>query len=176
MKITDVPKFCSLCGGSLSSHALEEGRPARLACSKCDFVFRLDPKLLVCVVVVRNGKVVLLQRAVDPGRGKWVFPGGFVERGETVQTAAVRETLRKTGLRVSLTGILDVYSYAGHDIVVVVYVADDPGGEIRLKTEGLAAACFAPEDVPWNELAFPSTRDALRDFMRRFYPRVRLPR
>jgi hypothetical protein len=71
---------------------------------------------------------------------------------------------------------LDVYSYAGHDIVIVVYAADVLGGEIRPAAEDLEVACFAPEDVPWDELAFPSTRDALRDFIRRYYPRVRLPR
>jgi ADP-ribose pyrophosphatase YjhB (NUDIX family) len=125
---------------------------------------------------MRQGKIVLLRRAIDPAGGKWVFPGGFVGRGETVQAAVVRQTLKEINLRVGLTGILDVYSYAGHDIVIVVYAADVLGGEIRPAAEDLEVACFAPEDVPWDELAFPSTRDALRDFIRRYYPRVRLPR
>jgi ADP-ribose pyrophosphatase YjhB (NUDIX family) len=105
-----------------------------------------------------------------------VFPGGFVDRGEPAATAALRETLEETGLRVSLTGILDAYSYPPHEVVVIVYAADVVGGELQRGDEAEEVRRFRPEEIPWDELAFESTRAALRDYLRRFFPRVRIPR
>jgi ADP-ribose pyrophosphatase YjhB (NUDIX family) len=119
---------------------------------------------------------VLVQRSIEPGLGKWVFPGGFVDRGESIQQAAIRETLEEVRLKVSLLGVLDVYSFEPYDIVVVVYAADVLNGTPEAGDEAQAVRCFRPEEIPWDELAFPSTRAALRDYLRRYFPRVRLPR
>jgi ADP-ribose pyrophosphatase YjhB (NUDIX family) len=105
-----------------------------------------------------------------------VFPGGFVDRGEAVAAAAVRETQEEVNLRVSLLGILDAYSFPGSDVVVIVYAADVVGGELKACDECVEVRTFPPEAIPWGELAFPSTRAALRDYLRRFFPRVRMPR
>jgi ADP-ribose pyrophosphatase YjhB (NUDIX family) len=99
-----------------------------------------------------------------------------VDRGETVADAAVRETLEEVNLRVSLTGILDAYSYPGSQVVVIVYAAEVVGGRPETGDECLEVRAFAPEEIPWDDLAFESTRDALRDYVRRFFPRARLPR
>jgi ADP-ribose pyrophosphatase YjhB (NUDIX family) len=96
--------------------------------------------------------------------------------GETVQAAAIRETVEETGLKVGLTGILDVYSQPGAGVVVVVYAADVLGGTLKPGSECQEAKSFAPEALPWEELAFETTRQALRDYVRRFFPRVRVPR
>jgi hypothetical protein len=77
---------------------------------------------------------------------------------------------------VSLTGILDVYSFAGSEVAVVVYAAEVVGGTLKACDECDEARAFAPEEIPWGELAFDSTRAALRDYVRRFFPRVRIPR
>jgi len=79
-------------------------------------------------------------------------------------------------LRVALSGILDAYSFAGSEVVVVVYAAEVLGGELRPCDECDEARPFPPESIPWGELAFESTRAALRDYIRRFFPRVRVPR
>ena len=101
---------------------------------------------------------------------------GFVDRGESVAQAAVRETLEEVGLRVSVTGILDVYSYPGEDVAVIVYAADVIGGKLTIGDEAEDVIAFAPEELPWDDLAFPSTVAALKDYVRRFFPRVRIPR
>ena len=77
----------------LETRSLKTGEPARLVCSACDFVFYLDPKVAACTISIVDGGIVLLRRGIEPQWGRWVFPGGFVDRGETVQDAAVRETL-----------------------------------------------------------------------------------
>ncbi len=169
-------RFCPECGGTLEETQVKQVDPQRLVCASCGFVFYLDPKLACCAIAILGGGIVLLRRAIEPQRGKWVFPGGFVDRGETVPDAAVREFWEEVGLRVTLTGILDVYSFAGDEVVVTVYAADVAGGELRVGDEAEDVRAFAPEEIPWGELAFPSTRAALRDYIHRFFPRVRVPR
>lgn len=169
-------RFCPRCGGALASRLLKEGEPQRLVCSACGFVFYQNPKVAACTICLVDGGIVLLRRTIDPERGKWVFPGGFVDRGESVQAAAVRETREEVNLRVTVTGILDAYSLGSHEVVVVVYAADVVGGELSAGDECDEVRAFPPEALPWNELAFESTRAALRDYLRRFFPRVRVPR
>lgn len=169
-------RFCPRCAGALDSRRLKETEPERLVCAACGFVFYLDPKVAACTIAMVDGGIVLLRRAIEPSLGKWVFPGGFVDRGETVAAAAVRETLEEVNLRVSLTGILDAYSYAGSQVVVIVYAAEVVGGRLEACDECLEVRTFAPEEIPWDDLAFESTRAALRDYVHRFFPRTRMPR
>jgi ADP-ribose pyrophosphatase YjhB (NUDIX family) len=169
-------KFCPKCGAPLSSKLLKTGEPERLVCGACEFVFYMDPKVAACTISVFEGGIVLLKRAIEPGLGKWVFPGGFVDRGESIEAAAVRETMEEVRLKVSLLGILNVYSLPPYDIVIVVYAADVLAGSPEPADEALAVNNFAPEEIPWGELAFDSTRAALKDYIRRYFPRVRVPR
>jgi ADP-ribose pyrophosphatase YjhB (NUDIX family) len=169
-------RFCPRCAGTLDSRVIKGGEPARLVCGGCGFVFYQDPKVAACTICMIDGGIVLMRRAIEPSLGKWVFPGGFVDRGETLAAAAVRETLEEVNLRVTLTGILDAYSYAGSQVVVIVYAAEVAGGRLQACDECLEVRTFAPEDVPWDDLAFDSTRAALRDYIRRFFPRARVPR
>jgi ADP-ribose pyrophosphatase YjhB (NUDIX family) len=169
-------RFCPKCGMGLESKSLKTGEPSRLVCTACDFVFYLDPKVAACTITIVDGGIVLLRRGIEPQWGRWVFPGGFVDRGETVQDAAVRETFEEVNLRVSLTGILDVYSFPGTEVVVIVYAADVVGGDLSAGDEAEDVKAFRPEEIPWDELAFESTRAALKDYIHRFFPRVRTPR
>jgi len=171
----DDYRFCPRCGGGLGRRVLKAGEPARLVCGQCRFVFYLDPKIAACTISVLEGGIVLLRRSIEPGLGKWVFPGGFVDRGEPVPAAAIRETREETHLDVSLIGILDVYSFPTYEVAVVVYAAEVRGGELAAGDEALEARTFPPEELPWGDLAFESTRSALQDYVRRFFPRVRRP-
>jgi ADP-ribose pyrophosphatase YjhB (NUDIX family) len=169
-------RYCPKCGGNLQPRLLKQGEPPRLVCDACGFVFYLDPKVAACTICMLDGGVVLLKRGIEPALGKWVFPGGFVDRGEAVPDAAIRETFEEAGLRVSLTGVLDVYSLSAYEVVVVVYAAEVVGGTLEARDESLEARAFPPEAIPWGELAFESTHAALKDYLRRFYPRARVPR
>jgi len=169
-------RFCPRCGGPLVPSIFKDGEDPRPACPACGYVLYLDPRVAACTITSLDGGLVLARRGIDPEMGKWTLPGGFVDRGETLVDAAVRETLEEIKVRVSVTGILDVYSFAGQDTVVVVYAADVLSGRPEAGDETTEVRVFAPEAIPWEELAFDSTRAALRDYLRRFFPRARVPR
>jgi len=110
----------------------------------------------------------LLKRGVEPALGKWVFPSGYVDRGETVQEAAIRETKEESELDVKLGPLLNVYSYPRSPSVIVVFTAEVIGGELTAADESTDARIFAPKELPWHELAFDSTRDALKDYIEKY--------
>ncbi len=169
-------RFCSRCGAGLETRVVKEGERPRPVCGSCGLVVYLNPKVAACTICMVDGGIVLLKRDIEPQKGRWVFPGGFVDRGETVQDAAIRETLEEVNLRVGLTGILDVYSFPDHEVVVVVYAAHVLSGRLQPGDEAQAVVPFAPEEIPWDDLGFESTRVALRDYLRRFYPHVKSAR
>lgn len=158
-------RFCPRCGGALDLRSLKAGEPERLVCRACGFVFFLDPKVASGVVFPLNGGIVLVQRAIEPRYGKWVFPGGYVDRGESLEAAALREVQEECGLEVRLTRLLGAYSYPGNAVIVIVYAGEVTGGALRTDDESLDARPFAPAEIPWDQLAFPSTAQALRDYL-----------
>ena len=158
-------RFCPVCGGALESRLLKSGDPERLVCAACGFVFYLDPKLAVGTIIHdERGRVVLVRRAIEPGYGKWVFPGGYVDRGEEVQVAAVREAREEVGLDVRIDRLVNIYSYTGRTPIIIVYAATMIGGCLGCDDEGLEAAFFERDAIPWDDLAFRSTQEALREY------------
>lgn len=159
-------RYCPRCGHALERRLLKAGEPERLVCPACSFIFYIDPKIAVGTIIrVMSGRLVLVRRAIDPGYGKWVFPGGYVDRGETLITAAVREAREECGLDVRLDGLVNIYSYAGRTPVIVVYAATAIGGTLAVDDECLETAEFDALAIPWTELAFRSTEEGLRDFL-----------
>ena len=159
-------RFCPRCGGRLEKRMVKVGEPERLVCQSCSFIFYLDPKVVAGTLFTIDKRVVLLRRGVEPGIGRWVFPGGYVDRGESVQDAAVRETKEESRLDIRLGSLLGVYSYPRSPNVIVVYAAEVIGGELDAGDESVEAGTFEATEIPWEELAFPSTREALKDYIR----------
>ena len=162
-------RYCPHCGTALVARVVKNGEPERATCASCDFVHFDDPKLAAGCIVEVDGGIALLRRAIEPGYGKWVFPGGYVDRGERVEDAARRETREEACLDVRVTSLLNVYSYPGRPVVVVVYTAEVASGVFAAADEALEGRVFAPAALPWDELAFPSTWEALRDYVERVH-------
>src|SRR6476620_6980281 len=100
-------RFCPKCGGALEQRSLKASDPARLVCSQCGFIFYLDPKVAVGTIIETPGsRLVLVRRAIAPGYGLWVFPGGYVDRGEALTAAAIREAREESGLEIRLDGLI----------------------------------------------------------------------
>jgi len=158
--------FCPKCGAALERRSIKAGEPDRLVCRGCGFIFYIDPKVAVGTIIPTDDGIVLVRRSIEPAYGKWVFPGGLVDRGERVEDAAIRETREEACLDVRLTGLLNVYSYAEYPVIIIVYTAEVIGGRLAAGDETLEARCYQSAAIPWPELAFPSTAEALRDFLR----------
>jgi len=161
-------KFCPKCGGALQRRIVEAHDPRpRLVCTSCGFIFYIDPKVAVGTVVRGEKGFLLLRRAIEPGYGKWVFPGGYVDRGESLEGAAVREALEETGLDVRLGPLVNIYSYSMRGIIMIIYEAEAAAGDPKVNMESLELRWAGPSEIPWDDLAFPSTRSAFRDYFLR---------
>ena len=161
-------RFCPVCGNPLELRALRAGEPMRLVCTSgaCGFVFYLDPKLAVGTIIsMPDGRIVLTRRAIEPGHGLWVFPGGYVDRGEDVRGAAVREAREEAGIDIQLDGLVGIYSYPGTTAVIVVFRATWLAGTLAIDDESSEIGAFDLDQLPWDELAFRSTGESLHDYV-----------
>ena len=166
---------CSRCGAALHLGMVPGEDRERLACDACGFVAYVNPRLVVtCLPVTDAGEVMLLRRGIEPGRGLWAQPGGFMEIDETVEAGAVRETLEETGLLVEPGHIVGLYTRPEAAIVVIAFEARIVGGAATLTPEALEVRPFAPEAIPWPEIAFRTSEWALRDWVHRVRPDLEL--
>ena len=158
-------KFCPQCGGWLEKRLIKATEPRRLVCTACGYIFYLDPKLSVIAIIPLNDGVVMVRRAIEPGYGLWVVPGGFVDAGEKVEDAVVRETLEEASLNVRVVRLLNVHSYLHSRTVVLSFITEYLSGELAAGDEELEARVFSREEIPWEQIPFRSTKDALREYL-----------
>ncbi|MFQ5847744.1 MAG: NUDIX domain-containing protein [Candidatus Methylomirabilales bacterium] len=159
-------QFCLQCGGALREAWVEEEGRKRPVCRACGFILYANPKVVAGAIPFQDGRVLLLRRGIEPARGKWTFPAGYVELGESVEQAAIREAQEEVALEIGELSLLNVYSYRESPVVTVVYLSRIVGGSPQVGEEAEEIAFFPPEAVPWGELAFRSTQEALRDWIR----------
>jgi ADP-ribose pyrophosphatase YjhB (NUDIX family) len=163
--------FCSRCGAALRLGPLPAEDRDRLACERCGYVTYVNPRLVVTTLPVTDaGEVVLLRRGIEPGLGMWAQPGGFMEIDETVHEGAIRETLEETGLVVEPGAVVGLYTRPEAAIVVIAFEARIVGGAPTATPEALEVRPFAPEAIPWPEIAFRTSLWAIRDWVRRVRP------
>lgn len=158
-------KFCPRCGRALEERFLEDEQHVRKVCSGCGYIFYLNPKVVAGAVPRQQDRIWLACRNIEPSSGSWTFPAGYVDLGESVPQAAIRETREETLLDIRLDRLLNVYSYANVGIVLVVYCATVIGGIAGITPESREVRDFSLEEIPWTNLAFQSTRDALADYV-----------
>ena len=152
--------YCPLCGALLITRMVTDKK--RRACPACDYIHFTDPKVGVGVLVVEEGKVLLVRRTMNPERGKWSIPAGFLDRGENPKETAVREAFEETGLQVAIDGLVDVYynpPSQGGASIFILYYARLLGGEMQAGDDADAVGFFGLDELP--DLAFASTRDAI---------------
>ena len=156
----DEAGFCPRCGA-----VAEVRHPRSLHCTSCGYAVFFNPKPVGCALAREpDGRVWLARRGFEPGRGRWSMPGGFVDLGETVEAAIVRELEEELCVTARVGELVGVYSRADERVVVIVFVAE-LAGVPRATEEALEARAFAPDDLPWDELAFWTDAAALRDLL-----------
>ena len=134
----------------------------RLMCPDCGHVAYENPKVVVGSIVAEGDTVLLCRRAIEPRAGFWTIPAGYMEMGETVEEGARREAWEEARARIALDGVLAVYSIARLGQVQVIFRArlEEPGFEAG--PESLEVRRFSWDEIPWEEIAFPSVRWALK--------------
>lgn len=161
MSAPDNVRFCIQCGAALERRPLfGQLRPA---CPACGWIFFADPKVAAGVLVQQEGRVLLVRRTNEPGRGLWSFPAGFVDAHEDPARAAERECLEETGLAVRVTGLGTVVAGREHERgadIILVYLAVVVGGQLQPGDDADQARFFPPDALP--PLAFRATDEALK--------------
>lgn len=157
---SDEVRYCIRCGAALQ---LERrfGRQ-RPTCPDCEWVYFPDPKVAAAVLIEKDEQVLLVRRAVDPRRGKWTLPAGFIDAGEDPRAAAERECLEETGMKVRITGLLDVLYGQEHEKgahIIIFYRAEALGGQAIAGDDVDRVAFFPRDELP--PLAFSTTQRIL---------------
>lgn len=144
-------KYCPACATPVELKDVFDSR--RPVCPKCGHVVYHDPKIAATCILEREGRVLMIRRALQPGIGLWCMPGGYVDRGEVVEEAAAREVLEETGLVVEVEHLVGLFSESGHPVIVAAFAAKETGGALRAGPEAREVAFFSQDDLP--PLAFP---------------------
>lgn len=163
--LAEEVRYCPRCG----SPVVEEERfhHLRPVCPQCGWVYFPDPKVAAAVMVIEDGKVLLVRRAIDPARGRWTMPAGFIDAGEDPARAAERECLEETGLKVKVSRLIDVLSGQEHPRgahIVIFYQAEVRSGTLQAEDDVDRAAFFPPDALP--PLAFTTTGRILAEHFR----------
>ncbi len=164
-------KFCPRCKTELQTSKLDH--VIRPNCPNCKFVYYQNPTPAAGAVILEAGKILLVKRSIDPGKGDWCIPAGFCEWTEHPQQTAIREIKEETGLEIKITGLFDIFM--GMDdprthAVLVLYLANIVGGELCAGDDADDAQYFAFESTPSN-IAFQAHRDALQLYQDRYLGR-----
>ena len=163
----EEPIFCPRCGARTELRNLKHGDPPRSVCTACAVVHYTGPKLAASAICTVGDRILLVRRAIEPGYGLWVYPGGFVDLGESPADAARREAREEAHVEVRLEEIIGVYHSPRRAVVIVVYAGPVVDGSPSAGDETLEVRLVKPQEVPWEELAFDTTRQAIRDFLAR---------
>jgi ADP-ribose pyrophosphatase YjhB (NUDIX family) len=160
----DEPRFCPICGEPVEARLLEDDHRPRLVCPNGHVTWQ-NPRVVVNALPLQAGRAYLARRDIEPARGRWGIPGGFLELGESTQEGARREVEEETELRIEVGRLIGVYSRPHAGIVTIVFEADVVGGRPEPAAETSEVRAFGPDEIPWDELAFSTVESALRDWV-----------
>lgn len=157
-----TPRFCRYCGSPTRIRIPEGDHLPRQVCDQCGTVHYDNPLLVVGCVPEHEGRILLCRRAIEPRRGYWTVPAGFMENGETMAEGAARECLEEAEARVDIGALLAIVDLPDARQVHVFYRAQLPDGRYGVGEESLESSLFREEEIPWQDIAFRSTTFALR--------------
>lgn len=136
----------------------------RDVCATCGFIHYVNPKVVTGSIVRHNDAILLCRRAIEPRRGFWTLPAGFMELGETVEQAAMREAREEANAAIVIDRLLAVYTIPRIAQVQVMFLAHLEEENVSAGPESLEVTFATWNDIPWHELAFPSVRWALEQY------------
>lgn len=158
-------KFCSNCGNQVTHQIPDGDNRLRFVCNHCNTVHYQNPLVIVGVLPEYQQQILLCKRAIEPQKGRWTLPAGFLENDESTLDGALRECSEEANAKV-----IDPELYALYDIpyinqVYVFYRATLANNEFGPSSESTEVALFSEQDIPWNELAFPVVKAVLKRYL-----------
>ena len=156
--------YCSSCGAAVSLRVPPGDSLPRHVCDACGVVHYRNPRLVVGALPVWDDKVLLCKRAIEPRRGMWTLPAGFMENGETTQEGAARETWEEAGARIEVGGLYTLYNLPHINQVYFMFRARLLDLDFHAGAETLEARLFAESEIPWDQLAFATVRNTLTHY------------
>jgi ADP-ribose pyrophosphatase YjhB (NUDIX family) len=157
--------FCSNCAARVALRIPDGDNVPRFVCEACGTIHYQNPKLVVGCVPEHEGKIVICRRAIEPRRGYWTVPAGFMENGETLQQAAARESREEALIDVEIGSLLAVVHVLYAHQVHVFFRGRMRTASYGAGIESLEVELVRPQDIPWSEIAFPSTEYTLRRYL-----------
>ena len=157
--------FCSHCGTRTVTRIPEGDHLPRVVCDACGIVHYQNPRIVVGCVPEHDGKILICRRAIEPRLGYWTIPAGFLENGETLEHGAARECQEEALADVRIGSLLALVNITSAHQVHVFFRAELPEPLHAAGPESLETALVAPADIPWADIAFPSTRYALERYL-----------
>ena len=157
-------KFCSTCGSAVSLRVPSGDDRHRHICDDCETVHYQNPCIITGCVPVYGDRVLLCKRAIAPRHGYWTLPAGFMENGETTAEGALRECLEEANAHVVDPQLYTMVDIPHINQVYIFFRATLAAPEFSPGEESLAVELFREEDIPWNEIAFPSVKQTLEHF------------
>ena len=157
-------KHCRQCGSAVAYCIPDDDNRERAVCPACATVHYENPLNVVGTVPVWGDQVLLCKRAIEPRRGLWTLPAGFMELGETLEAGALRETIEEAGAKIELQGLFTLLSVVRVGQVHLFYRARMLDASLDPGPETLEARLFSEHEVPWDEIAFRTVRETLRHF------------
>ncbi len=158
--------FCQHCGSNQISWEIPKGdHKPRHICLKCEVIFYENPRIIAGCLATHKGKILLCKRAIEPRRGYWTLPAGFLENGETIQQGAERETWEEAEARVKPEGLYTIFNLIHINQVYMFYRGQLIDGQYGAGCETLEAKLFSPDEIPWEDLAFPTIYQTLKFFI-----------
>ncbi|MEE8057950.1 MAG: NUDIX hydrolase [Pseudomonadales bacterium] len=156
-------KYCSDCGHSVSQQIPEGDDRLRYICDGCHAIHYQNPRVIVGTIPVSGDEVLLCRRAIEPRKGFWTVPAGFMENGETMQEGAVRETWEEAGAKVKDETLYRLFDLPYINQVYIFYRAKLADGGFAPGSESLEVKLFSEQDIPWDDIAFPVVTNALKE-------------
>ncbi|MGB0664375.1 MAG: NUDIX hydrolase [Pontibacterium sp.] len=159
-----VFKYCSQCGGKTHMAVPKGDNKVRAICQSCHHIFYDNPRIVAGTLPVYKDKVLLCKRAIEPRKGYWTLPAGFMENGESTEQAALRETYEEAHAHVVLESLYASTSILHVNQVQLIYLATLSRPEFGPGSESLEVALFDEAEIPWQDLAFTTITSALKQY------------
>jgi ADP-ribose pyrophosphatase YjhB (NUDIX family) len=157
-------KFCSNCAHPVSFSAVEGEHIPRFHCVRCNVIHYVNPKVIVGCLPIWEDKVMLCKRGIEPQYGLWNIPGGFMENDETTEEGAVREMYEETLGRVRVIGLHTVFNVVVVNQVHLHYLVEMVDLDYSLTPESIDIQLFTEAEIPWQDVAFASSKFALKKY------------